>query len=513
MNGAESLIQTLVASGVDVCFSNPGTSEMHFVSALDRVSGMRPVLVLFEGVASGAADGFGRMTGRPAATLLHLGPGLSNAQANLHNARRAGTPLINIVGDHATSHRAYDAPLASDILGLAQPLSHWVRSCERPDELAGLAAQAVRIARTPPGRIVTLVLPADVSWSEANGPAAPLPPPSAAEVPAASVRAVADTLRRGEPSALLLGGPALTARGIAAAERIARSTGARLFNDTFVPRMPRGAGLPQLARLGYFAETALQELAGTRHLILVGTKAPVAFFAYPDRPSSLVPDGCTSQLLAAAEDHAESALERLADELAAAASGARLAPLQRPAAPTGPLNSQSVGAGIAAFMPEHAIVIDEGNTEGIFTWLATRTAPTHDWLQNTGGSIGLGLPLALGAALACPDRKVICLEGDGSAMYTLQTLWTLARERLDVTVIVFANRSYRILNIELGRVGASAGPRSEAMLSLRDPDLDFVALARGLGVEASRPQDAGAFCRVFERAMRERGPMLIECLV
>jgi acetolactate synthase-1/2/3 large subunit len=513
MNGAESLIQTLVASGVDVCFSNPGTSEMHFVAALDRVPGMRPVLVLFEGVASGAADGFGRMSGRPAATLLHLGPGLSNAQANLHNARRARTPLINIVGDHATSHRAYDAPLASDIVGLAQPLSDWVRSCERPEELARSAARAVQVARTPPGRIATLVLPADVSWSEAAGPAAPLPPPSAAGIDASRVCALAATLRRAEPSALLLGGPALTERGIAAAERIARKTGAKLISDTFVPRMPRGAGRPQLARLGYFAEMALQELAGTRHLLLVGTKPPVAFFAYPNRPSSLIPDGCTPQLLAAAEEDVEAALELLADELGAVAEGAKLAPLQRPARPSGPLNSQSVGAGIAALLPAHAIVIDEGNTEGIFTWLATQHAPPHDWLQNTGGSIGLGLPLAVGAALACPERKVICLEGDGSAMYTLQALWTMARERLDVTVIVFANRSYRILNIELARVGASAGPRAEAMLSLRDPELDFVALARGLGVEAERPSDAEAFCHAFERAMREAGPRLIECRV
>jgi len=517
MNGAQSLLQTLVAAQVDVCFMNPGTSEMHFVAALDDVPAMRPVLVLFEGVATGAADGYARMTGRPACTLLHLGPGLANALSNVHNARRARAPMLNIIGDHATQHASFDAPLASDIAGLARPLCDWVRTSMRPENLASDVLDALRVARTPPGRISSLILPADASWGELSDAPQPTaahawPEPTRVEEP--TLRSIAETLSRGEPSVLLLNGPALTERALRAAERIARKTGARLFSDTFVSRIPRGAGRPQLNRLAYFAEMAVQELTGTRNLLLFGTKAPVAFFAYPGKPSSLVPEGCIVKRCAAAEDDCEDALERLADQLGAPAGDPVLAPLNRPALPTGPLTSVSVGAAIGALMPEHAVVVDEGNTEGIFTFFHTINAPAHDWLQNMGGSIGMGLPVAVGAAVACPDRKVICLEGDGSALYTIQALWTMAREQLDVTSVIFANRSYRILNIELARVGAGeARPRAKDMLDLTRPNLDFVAMAQSMGVSASRPKDAEEFCRVFERAMKERGPHVIECCI
>lgn len=518
MNGAQSLIQSLVAARVDVCFMNPGTSEMHFVAALDSVPAMRPVLVLFEGVATGAADGYARMTGRPAATLLHLGPGLSNAQANVHNARRARSPMVNIIGDHATHHQAHDAPLASDIAGLARPLCDWLHTSTSAAELARDAANAVRAALTPPGGIAGLILPADVSWSELEtqppSAAMPLQLPAAARVEEAAIAGSAEQLRAGAPAALLLNGAALSERALSAAERIARKTGARLFTDTFTSRTPRGAGRPVVSRLGYFAELALRDLQGCKHLILVGTKAPVAFFAYPDKPSVLVPEGCAVHTLARPEHDCADALERLAERLDAPVSGAVLAQLQRPARPTGPLNSQAIGTAIAALMPEHAIIVDEGNTEGFASALATLHGPPHDWLHNTGGSIGLGLPQAVGAAIACPDRKVICLEGDGSALYTIQALWTMAREQLDVTTIIFANRSYRILNIELARVGVSgAGPRAKDMLTLTRPELDFVALAQSMGVPASRPRDAEEFCQAFEHALREPGPHLLECLV
>lgn len=518
MNGAQSLLESLVASRVDVCFTNPGTSEMHFVAALDSVPAMRPVLVLFEGVASGAADGYARMTGRPAATLLHLGPGLTNALANVHNARRAHSPMLNVIGDHATSHRELDAPLASDIAGLARSLCDWLHTSTSPALLARDGAEAVRAALTPPGGIAGLILPADVSWGELSAPpptaAGPLLPPAARRVDEAALALAAEALGSGEPSALLLNHCALSERALLAAERIARKTGARLFTDTFTSRTPRGAGRPLVSRLGYFAELALRDLQGCKHLVLVGTKAPVAFFAYPDKPGQLVPEGCAVHALASAAEDGLDALERLAERVGAPAHGAVLTQLQRPALPTGALSSQSIGVAIAALMPEHAIIVDEGNTEGFGTSLATLHAPPHDWLHNTGGSIGLGLPQAIGAAIACPDRKVICLEGDGSAMYTNQALWTMAREQLDITVVVFANRSYRILNIELARVGASgAGPRAKDMLTLTRPELDFVTMAQSMGVPASRPRDAEQFCRAFERALKEPGPHLLECLV
>jgi acetolactate synthase-1/2/3 large subunit len=338
--------------------------------------------------------------------------------------------------------------------------------------------------------------------------------PAAVRVDDETIQHCAAVLQRNEPSVLLLNNAALSERALLAAERIARKTGARLFCDTFAARWPRGAGRPLLARLGYFAELALKELQGTKHLLVCGTKAPVAFFAYPDKPSSLVPEGCVTHLFASPAHDCADALERLADRLGADKGSPLLAALERPSPPTGAITSQSVGAAIAAFMPDNAVVVDEGNTEGIFTFLQSTHAPKHDWLHNMGGSIGMGLPVAVGAAVACPDRKVICLEGDGSALYTIQALWTMARENLDVTTIIFANRSYRILNIELARVGAgTAGQRAKDMLDLTRPELDFVALAHSMGVPASRPSNAEELCSVLERAMQHKGPQLIECCV
>ena len=514
MNGAQSLLETLVGADIDVCFMNPGTSEMHFVAALDAVPRMRSILGLFEGVVTGAADGYARMTGRPAVNLLHLGPGLTNSLANVHNARRAYSPMLLIVGDHATYHKRFDAPLTSDIQGLARPLSDWLRTPLRADNLAQVAAEAVSAALTPPGKVATLILPADVSWGPAERAAKPIAPPAAARVDSPRVSAIARVLKSGEPAVLLMNGTALREPALLAAERIARKTSARLFSDTFVGRLPRGAGRPVISRLGYFAERAEQDLRGTRHLILVGTKAPAAFFAYPGKPSSLVPEGCTVHHLAAPEEDCVEALQHLADELGAERSGVRLCELQRAPRPQGALDARSIAAAISAVLPDHAILVDEGNTDGSLTSIATTSSAPHDWLLNTGGSIGLGLPLAVGAAVACPDRKVLCLEGDGSAMYTIQALWTMVREQLDVTTVILANRSYRILNIELGRVGASsAGPRAKDMLDISRPELDFVSLARGMGVPASAPRTAEELCSELERAFHEPGPHLIECKI
>jgi acetolactate synthase I/II/III large subunit len=511
MNGAHALIRTLVANGVDVCFANPGTSEMQFVAALDDVPEMRAVLALFEGVATGAADGYGRMTGTPAATLLHLGPGLGNGIANLHNARRARTPIVNIVGDQATYHRAHDAPLTSDIESLARNVSGWIRDTTRPESVASDAADAVVAARTPPGQIATLILPADTTWLEAGEPATARALTPRREVAGEAIDVVAKALRTGEPSALLLGGAALQARGLLAASRVAEAVGAKLLGEVFPARLQRGAGLPAVERLGYFSEFAMAQLQGVRHLVLVDTKAPVSFFAYPDKPTLLVPEACEVHTLALDADDVVLALEHLAGALGADPDGARLQPGVRPAAPTGALTAQTVADALGAILPEGAIVADEAQTGGLFASGATAGAPRHDWLTLTGGAIGQGMPLATGAAIACPDRKVINLEADGSAMYTMQALWSQAREGLDVTTILFDNRSYAILNIELGRVGAGAGgPRAQSLLDLSHPDLDFVALARGMGVEATRPENAEDLTAALKRALHESGPHLID---
>jgi acetolactate synthase I/II/III large subunit len=517
MNGAQALMRTLVASGVQVCFMNPGTSEMQFVAALDEVPEMRAVLGLFEGVATGAADGFGRMHAMPAATLLHLGPGMGNGIANLHNARRARTPVVNIVGDHATWHLSNDPPLASDIESMSRPVSVWYRQSANADALAGDAADAVAAALGPPGGVATLVAPADLSWTEAQGPAPARPVPARRSVDADVIETVAKALRGGEPVALLVGGSALRERGLLAAARAASASGAKILCETFPARLERGGGLPEVERLGYLAEMTIAQLDGLRHLVLVDAVAPVSFFGYPGLPGYLVPDGCEVHVLAGPGDDATSALEALTDALGAGpGSGVEQAPpgTQALERPTGPLTAQSVAAAIGALLPEGAIVSDESNTSGIFVAGASAGGPRHDWLCLSGGAIGQGMPVATGAAVACPQRKVLSLEADGSAMYTLQSLWTQAREELDVTTVIFDNRSYAILKFELSRVGAgTAGPRAKDMLEIDRPELDFVSLARGMGVPATRAEDAHSFTSQFEAAIAEPGPALIQAVL
>lgn len=514
MNGAESLVETLVGCGVEVCFANPGTSEMHFVAALDRVPGMRPVLALFEGVVTGAADGYGRMAGKPAATLLHLGPGLANGLANLHNARRAATPIVNIVGDHATYHAQYDAPLASDIMGFARPVSGWVHSSPSARTVAADAARAVQAAMEPPGQIATLILPANSAWEEAEGPAAPLAPMKPAQVSSARIDEIAKALGEGKKSAILIRGAALQPHGLEAAGRIAAKTGARLLCDTFAPRIARGAGVVAVERIPYFAEQIVDFLKDLEHLVLVGSKPPVSFFAYPGKPSWCVPEGCKIHTLAHPHEDGVGAMDALAEAVRAGKEVAHRAEFKLPGLPSGNLDAFSAAQAIAQLMPENAIVSDESATSGLSVGMFTATAHPHDHLALTGGSIGQGLPVATGAAIACPNRKVICLHGDGGAMYTVQSLWTQAREKLDVTNVIFSNRSYAILKIELMRVGAgNPGPRALSMFDIGDPKLGWVQLAQGMGVEATRAETAEEFASQFGDAMKHKGPRLIEVVL
>ncbi len=514
LNGAESLVLTLVGCGVDTCFSNPGTSEMHFVAALDSISGIRPILGLFEGAVTGMADGYGRMAEKPAATLLHLGPGLANGLANLHNARRAATPIVNIVGDHATYHAQYDAPLASDIAGFARPVSGWVHSSVSSKTVAADGALAVAAALTPPGQVATLILPADTAWNAAEGAAPPLPRPVPSQVSDAAVDRVAQALRSGRKTAILMRGAVLREAGLATAGRIAAATGARLMCDTFAPRLARGAGRVVIERIPYFAEQIVDTFADIEQLVLVGAKPPVSFFAYPGKPSWCLPEGAQVLHLAHAHEDGESALEALASALGAPVRGVPVADHHLPDRPTGRINQYTAGQIIARHLPEGTILSDEGATSSGGTVLATVTAAPHDHLSLTGGSIGQGIPLATGAAVAKPDRKVVCIQGDGGAMYTIQALWTQAREKLDVTTVIFANHSYGILNVELARVGArNVGPKALSMLDLHNPELDFVRIATGLGVEASRAETLEAFEDQFADAMSRKGPRLIEVVL
>jgi acetolactate synthase-1/2/3 large subunit len=513
-NGAEALIRTLVDAGVVTCFTNPGTSEMHFVAALDSTPEMRAVLALFEGVATGAADGYARMADKPAATLLHLGSGLGNGLANLHNARKGKVPIVNIVGDHATYHTQYDAQLQSDIETVARNVSKWVRTSQSTQEVSRDAAEAIVTAKGPPGQVATLILPADVSWGDGGQPAAlpevAAPSPASADV----IEGIAKALRGGGSTAILLGGRALREPGLLAAARIAQATGTKLFAEVFPTRIERGAGLPAVERLAYFAELMSVQLSGLKHLILVDTKPPVSFFAYPGKKSYLVPDGCQLHELAAPEEDVLGSLEALVEALGASNATPALQRPVRPERPTGELTADKVCQAVAAMLPEGAIVSDEAQTSGVTLASHTAGAPRHDWLTLTGGAIGQGLPVAVGAAVACPDRPVFALQGEGSAMYTIQSLWTMAREQLDVTVVIFNNRSYAILNIELERVGARAGgPKAKSQLDLSGPEIDFVQIAAGLGVPAERVDTAEQLLASLERAAAERGPRLIEVIV
>jgi len=428
MNGADALIRALADAGVEVCFANPGTSEMQLVAAIDGEPRMRAILGLFEGVVTGAADGYGRMAEKPALTLLHLGPGFGNGSANLHNANRANSPIINMIGDHATYHREYDAPLTSDIHAFASPVSDWIGDSQSPEHLAEIGVQAFEAASIYPGQIASFIAPADHAWSSAPAHSRQverIAPPTASDD---EVKEAAEALRETTNSTLFLGGMALRSDALFQAGRIAAATGTRLITETFFTRLQRGEGRVPVERLPYFGEQAAEYLQDFDAMVIVGTKAPVSFFAYPGKPSYLVADRTRVVGLADDRCNALDALTRLADALEAPAEPAILQPFAQHALEQGPINMVEMGKVLSNHIPENAIVCDEGATNGLGAFLFTGCARQHDWLTLTGGAIGMGLPLALGASVACPNRKVIALQADGSAMYTPQALWTMVRE-------------------------------------------------------------------------------------
>ena len=517
MNGAELLLETLVKNGVEICFANPGTSEMQLVAAIGETDEMRAVLCLFEGVVTGAADGYGRMSDRPAATLLHLGSGYSNSMANLHNARRAHVPLLNIVGEHATWHLELDAPLTSDLPGHARLCSAWTGAPASANDMARAGAEAVQASLQGAGKIATLIVPANHAWDPADEPdpedktgKATGPGPVCDE----SIRIAGEQLLNGKNSALFLGGRALREDALALAGRIARKSGCRLVCETFTTRLQRGAGRVPVERLQYFGEQASAQLEGLEQVILVGAVEPVSFFAYPGKQGRLLPESCDRLQLASVDQDAIAALTSLAT-LIGADEAAETVPLREEAdPPAGPLTPVAIGMSLRQLMPEGAIVSDEAATCGLALFPTTADARPHDWLMLTGGAIGQGLPLSLGAALACPDRKVIALQADGSAMYTVQALWSMAREQTDVTVIILNNSSYAILNIEMARVGAAnPTPKALSMLDLSNPHLDWVAMANSMGVPASRAEDAATFHEQLRDALNSEGPHLIDAVV
>ncbi len=513
MNGAVTLVETMLASDVTVCFANPGTSEMHFVAALDSHPDMRCILCLFEGGVSGAAFGYARMSGNVAGTLLHLGPGFANAWSNMHNARKGRSGMVNVVGDHAGYHLKYEAPLQSDLDGVAGSVSHWVGRAEEPDAVAALGAEAIRRARD--GEIATLVLPADSAWGESNAQPIKAAPPPAKHMPeAARIVAAAQALKE-SGTALLVGGNGLYGDDAVRAGQIAAQTGARLLAPFFAPRIEMGEGAIRFEQMFYPADLNAEFLADLKRIICVGEAPPVNFFAYPGKPSTPDPAGCAIDLLCHPDWDVEGTLAALAAELNIYETQEppklekSVAPLQ-----DGTLTAEGIGRALANTLPEGTIVVNEAVTAGFGIWPAVNQAAPHTRLNNTGGSIGQCLPAALGAAVACPDRPVFAVSGDGSAMYQLQTLWTMARERLDVTTVIIANRGYQILHNELAAQGAPpAGRNARAMFDIEDPLLDWVALAAGHGVPGTRVDNEKGLADALKTAAETNGPFLIEAVI
>lgn len=514
MNGAQSLVQTLLRGGLKVCFANPGTSEMHFVGALDAHPELRCVLCLFEGGATGAADGYYRMTGDIAATLLHLAPGLGNGFANLHTARKAGSGLLTIVGEHATHHLVHESPLKGDIAALSRTMAHWTHVSPDATAVAGDGARALAAARSHNGQLATLVLPANTAWQDAQGPADPLPALPLIRPELARIEAAAHTLRL-PGAALLVDGPTLHGALGPLAARIAKKTGARLIAPYLASRIRRGAGAVAFERLAYGVDDNAAVVKDVQHMVLVGAQRPTNFFAYPGKPSLPEAPGTAVHDLCSRSMDVAYTLGVLAECLGVTEDDPldRL-PLALPELPEqhgGPMNLSCIGQALAHLLPENAIVVDESITMARFLMPPTQHARAHDWLHTTGGAIGFGLPNAVGAAIACPDRQVVVLTGDGSAMYTLQALWTMAREQLQVVTIVFANRGYQILRGELANVGVTeVGRNAVRMLDVDGPALDWVKLAEGHGVPASRATDVDSFVAALRAALEQAGPHLIE---
>ena len=514
MNGATALIETLADCGIEFCIANPGTSEMHLVQALDSVPRMKSVLALFEGVCTGAADGIGRMTGKPAATLLHLGPGLANGIANLHNARRANSPMVNIVGNHPHYHISYDAPLTSDIETLARNYSCWIKSDSTSDSLAQDGADAVSASLQShggsQGQIATLIMGADAAWGESSTPVGPNSPPVRAKVDEQIVEQIAALLENGKPTALLLEHHAATPAALEAAGRIAAKTGCRLLNGTFPTRVDGGPGRIAVERLPYFPEQVLAETANIKQLVLVGGDVPASFFAYQGVPGQLIPKNCTVSRLTAVEEDAINALERLAERVGATKAEPRRFERSDIPLPEGSLSTRNIIQAIAATMPEEVIVCtDSGGGNAAYPFCQS-TAP-NSWLSLTGGAIGQGGPVATGAALACPDRPVLALLGDGGAAYTNQSFWTQAREGLNVTTVIFANRSYNILNVEYSRLGITeAGEIAASLFDIGNPEIDWVEMAAGFGVPGTKADSAEELVTLLQRGYREPGPFLIQ---
>lgn len=514
MFAAQNLVRALLDNGVDTCFTNPGTSEMHMVAALDQYQQMHSVLCLFEGVASAAADGYGRVKGTPACTLLHLGPGVGNGLANFHNARKAASPIVNIVGDHARDHLPLDAPLTSDVEGICRPVSKWVQTVKAPEEIGDITIEAIIASQSGVQGVSSLIIPADCAWAEVmdseHTPTSPKDIPSPALISDAHKAAGLAALKTAKNPIVYIGGKVCNGEALEQAAKLAHHFGAKLIIETFPAKLSRGEGRAVPTKLGYFVAQAERDLENCDLLFVIGTKPPVSFFAYPNAKSELTPDSAKTFIVGGDDVSTTRALADMVKQIGA--NDFERAVYQAPIIEDEALDlsPKHVGAALCRHMPQGSIICDDSNTSGAGVYPLTQTAKAHDWLCLTGGAIGIGLPMAVGAACAAPDAQIIALSGDGAAAYTLQALWTQAREKQNIINIIFANHSYRILNIELKRVGAGEpGKAAKSMLDLSDPKMDWVKLGEGFGVPSVRANTVGEFEAALIHAVKTAGPHLI----
>jgi len=517
MNGAQAFFKVLLDGGVDTIFGCPGTSEMQIIQELGQTN-VHAVLGLQENVVTGMAHGYGVMTGKPSLSLLHVACGISNGLANMHNGRRAGAPMVVFAGGVAANHEVNN-PEHQMLLRpqqIAAAATDWQREALTSDLLADCAAEALQVANTGYGKVAMVFGPAQTFWEEAtileDQTRPPIPP---RRVSASTIKEIAESIQSGKKTCLLLGGHALREEALEVAGRISAATGAELWQDYIVARLQRGAGRVPVKRIPYVVEAGVEALKDFEQIVLVGNQIPIPTFSYKGKPLTKVPEGCAIKTLGTTECDLLQALTDLADAVNAPAKAPVHQDRAKGVAPTGVLNEAAICQSIVAAMPDNVIVVDEGNMESFnFPELTAGAAP-HDFMQApTGGAIGAGASVAIGASVAAPDRKVVCLEGDFSLNLNIMSLWTMAKQNSNICLVIMNNGGSQALRMELARVRpGDETDKALDMLLIRDPEIDYVKIAEGNGLSATRATTAEEFHQQFVAAMKKKGPHVIDAQV
>ena len=514
MNGAAAFFKSIVDNGIDTIFACPGTSEMQVVDEVGY-SNLRVVLCLFENSVTGMADGYARMLDKPALGMVHVTCGLTNALANMHNARIANSRMIIFGGGVHVAHEVNE-PVHSMLQRqpyVAQIAAQCVIEARSPDQLAAAATQALKASNDGAGKIVYVYGPNNAVWGESSFQGKLT---SSAEqrqrVSTATISSIADTLKAGKKTAFILDNLALREEGLEILGRIAEGAGGRLFREWLPSRIAMGAGRVRTETLPYGGAEGRELLSEFDQIVLVGAKIPVCPFSYENQPWVKIPENCNVHTLATADHDILAALEELATQLDLPEKASNRYNRKPGEPPTGPLSGNSIVQSLSILMPADSIVLDEAMLENVmFPLLMDGAAPFDFMAACPGGAIGAGPPVACGAAIACPNRKVILLEGDFSLMQGNTALWSMAQHNLDICVINYNNEGSASLSTELARVRqGEAQPKSIELLRIRKPTIDYAAMAESMGVPASRAETAEEFHLQLTKAMSTKGPHFID---